>query len=297
MKIKDKKYYKDIDIEKIKSLYLNERLSISKVANYFNISGNVIKRKLVQSGIEIRKRYSNKNYKINQSVFETIDTEEKAYWLGMLFADGSICNYKYGKSVQLELIDKEHIEKFKIFLNFTGDVTNKNNYSFNLRTCDYKICTDLVELGCIPNKTYNLSYLPILPKELQRHFIRGYFDGDGCLFVKNTKERFLAGISFYGHKYILESIINIFQRDLQIHINTFQGKKYKDPITSFLIGGNKNIHKVLKYLYRDSNVNLNRKLEKARLFYEIQLTRPKNILLKEDIPNTIYQFTFNSTSY
>lgn len=47
MKIKDKKYYKDIDIEKIKSLYLNERLSISKVANYFNISGNVIKRKLV----------------------------------------------------------------------------------------------------------------------------------------------------------------------------------------------------------------------------------------------------------
>ncbi len=69
---------------------------------------------LVKNGVEMRSNKQNsRKYSVNDDYFSIIDTEEKAYWLGFIFADGYISN-KNGKRVGITLksSDRDHIIKF-----------------------------------------------------------------------------------------------------------------------------------------------------------------------------------------
>ena len=48
--------------------------------------------------------------------FDVIDTEEKAYWLGFLYADGNVSNTKNEVGITLQSSDIKHLYKFKTFL-------------------------------------------------------------------------------------------------------------------------------------------------------------------------------------
>ena len=152
--------------------------------------------------------------------FEKIDTEEKAYWLGFLYADGSVGSKEDKIELGLAEKDLKHIEKFKTFMNINNKISYREktkSYRMSFRSAKCK--QDLIDKGCIPKKSLILDFPNEnqVPKELQRHFIRGYFDGDGSISTpKNSYGPRKNGrtISFIGTQDFLQSIIDIFVNEV-----------------------------------------------------------------------------------
>ena len=131
-------------------------------------------------------------YTYNKNYFKQITTETQAYWLGFLYADGCISRFYRNeklKSMSLELTlqsnDIKHLENFRNDLEANIPIQHKiisNKYEADriVINCTY-MCQDLINLGCTPTKSLTLEFPnnEIVPKHLLKHFIRGYFDGDG----------------------------------------------------------------------------------------------------------------------
>jgi hypothetical protein len=144
----------------------------------------IIKRKDVNY---IKKR----KYFYNEDFFERIDNEEKAYFLGFLFADGCVINnvekYRYQVTLKLHTKDKHILEEFIKKINGEMDVwTHGQRDICEINLSGKKIVTDLINKGVVPNKTFTITY-PIIDEYLERHFLRGYFDGDGCIRISKDK--------------------------------------------------------------------------------------------------------------
>ena len=129
-------------------------------------------------------------HQFNHNYFKTIDTEEKAYILGFLYADG----YNSDKQVvitQLEQ-DVDILEKINKALDADNQIKRKLQSINNKIVCQLcyssiDMCTDLTNLGCFRNKSLACTFPTFLDKSLIRHFIRGYFDGDGCVWIGKRK--------------------------------------------------------------------------------------------------------------
>ena len=121
----------------------------------------------------------------NENYFEKIDSEDKAYFLGLIYSDGCIVNnqdeYRYKITLKLHIKDKHILEDF--IKSVSGEMSlwfhgQRDICEVNLS--GKKIVKDLEEKGLHPNKTFTIKY-PEISEELERHFLRGYFDGDGCI--------------------------------------------------------------------------------------------------------------------
>ena len=204
----------------------------------------------------------------NEDYFSKIDTKEKAYWLGFIFADGCVTKDMHCLIINLAPIDIRHLEKFNdcIESNYKIRWCDNNRY-VSLRITNKYFVESLVRCGCVPAKSLILKYPKddVLPKEFEKDFIRGYFDGDGCisiLFVnkKNKPNPIFCGeINFLGTKDMLNHIAKIIPYDInKIRIFEF-GKIFK-----FKISNKKGMKDVLSYLYDDSNMYLDRKYQKYK---------------------------------
>lgn len=177
----------------------------------------------------------------NSDYFESIDTEEKAYWLGFIFADGSISSEG---SIRISLVveGKSHLEKFKKAIGYTGLVRGPYHVSSKKKggektkyTLDHrnrKMATDLAALGAVPNKTFLIKFPPIA-KELRRHFIRGLFDGDGSISQKITrykqKEYIAPSFSICGGvATFLENVVKVFVEEIGVTTNKVLRSKLKE---------------------------------------------------------------------
>ena len=124
------------------------------------------------------------------NIFETIDTEEKAYWLGFLYADGYISKYNQIE-VSLSPEDKEHLIKLKLFVNTNTNII-EDEHRCRLLFCSKEMVADLAKLGCVNNKSLILTFPTEeqVPNTFLRHFLRGYVDGDGCLCCTDKTQQF-----------------------------------------------------------------------------------------------------------
>jgi hypothetical protein len=217
-----------------------------------------------------------KNRKRNlNGIFEKIDTEEKAYWLGFLYADG--CIYSGGIRVALSIIDKNHIEKLHKFFNKKGKISFLKEKPFNSKNKEYickaQIVYDLNDVetleilskyGFCKNKTqYGKLDLTLIPFELEKHFWRGMIDGDGSIyFNKNTKR---GGMQLTGS---YDSLLH-FQKFIKNNLN--RDKNITKDKNIFTIKIRENLSKDLcNLLYSDCSIYLKRKYEKALIFINIQ---------------------------
>jgi intein-encoded DNA endonuclease-like protein len=140
-----------------------------------------------------------KKYQYNEDFFKIIDTEEKAYVLGLLYADGNNYVSKNGYQIRLALqeSDRKTVEKVRDLLAPMKTLTLKKiirngvENLYYLLSIDSKIISQqLSTLGCVPKKSMILEYPSWLTDvEFQRHFIRGYFDGDGSICYDDKKIR------------------------------------------------------------------------------------------------------------
>jgi intein-encoded DNA endonuclease-like protein len=166
------------------SLYQSKQ-SQKQIALYFgccqtNISNILRKYSTTRIGKNII--YPN----INLEFFKHINNEANAYFLGLLFADGcvQIKNNKYSMTLKLKSNDQHIIEQLRNYLSPDSPIKISTKYSY-LRICRQEICQQLINLGCVPNKSLILQF-PNIPNHLLNHFIRGYMDGDGSIYKNNN---------------------------------------------------------------------------------------------------------------
>ena len=136
---------------------------------------------------------------VSADFFEEIDTEEKAYWLGFIAADGNVNSTHKRFSMSLARKDRAHLERLRIVLNLPYqlmDYTTSNGYEASrIYMTSKKLCSDLNHHGVPPRKSLILSPPIDVSNNLMYHWIRGYFDGDGSVHInkKNYLKSHIAG--------------------------------------------------------------------------------------------------------
>lgn len=214
-----------------------------------------------------------RKYKVNESYFENIDSEEKAYWLGFIFADGCVYSNKC-VAIELAIKDENHLLKFISHLDSNYILSYpKNRNSCKLLIGSVKMVNDLLKYGCTSKKSLTLKFPDNINEDLKRHFIRGYFDGDGCISrsesIKIRKDR--GNKSYHtitwttkvlGTIDFLQSIVKTL--DLPINKLTSDGTKG----FQLKFGGTNKPFIMLNKLYENSNIYLDRKFELYNIFKE-----------------------------
>ncbi|MEK6878698.1 MAG: hypothetical protein AABY22_03775, partial [Nanoarchaeota archaeon] len=109
---------KDLIIEKYKNGH-----KIMKIARDINRSKSGVTKVLVEAGIPRRsKDYERRKHFFDFDFFNIINTEEKAYFLGLLYSDGFITKNGNQVVISLQENDVDILEKFKKSIKFTGDL-------------------------------------------------------------------------------------------------------------------------------------------------------------------------------
>ena len=191
---KNKEKLSQEQINELIKLYIDERVPIYKLEKMFKTKK--IKDYITNSGNQLRNfRDAKRLYPFNEHYFDTIDTKDKAYFLGFLYADGCVRKGTNGQfHFKLSLKDEEPIVLFRKYLQSNKPIgvyknSSKSYSQSTLYQIDYssKITYDaLVKWGCVENKTFLLKFPTFLHESLIPHFIRGYFDGDGTVFICNS---------------------------------------------------------------------------------------------------------------
>lgn len=243
--------------------YYNRGWSASKIRKKIKLSVCTIFRYLRMNNINIRKTSKIPKYYINELFFEKIDNERKAYWLGFFYADGNVSIGKRGHTVTLSLnpTDKKHIQTFQKNIETNTPIYYaKASNTSNIRICNKKIAYDLNNLGCIPRKSLILKFPTPkqVPNNLIHHFIRGYFDGDGCIHKIKT-EKNIFHISIMSSTQFCKGLRNFLIKKLNIRINIRNPKNYKPETSVITIYSREGCYKMKKFLYRNATVFLNRK--------------------------------------
>lgn len=202
-------------------------------------------------------------YNVNESFFDKIDNEIKAYILGMFYSDGCVDNI--GKMrIQLQERDRYILERIKLEMGYTGPlyeipIPKNNPYNSGKQVClciNRKVLSDkLINLGCSPNKSLVLSFptKEQVPENVLKYFIRGFFDGDGGI----TK-RFCISLTS-------TDIFNIKLQKILVNLGIYSKYYYRRKgknTCSLQINRLKDIKSFLDWIYEDSNIHLERKYNK-----------------------------------
>lgn len=153
---------------------------------------------------------------LNDDYFQELDSKDKAYFLGFIYADGFITKPSTGQAILgLTLAEIEPIDKFKKYIHTNKKVGyykkvnsySDKSYEYKLALNSDKLVSDIEKLGVIERKTLTLTF-PNIREDLIPHFIRGYFDGDGSVFLhkdsrKEHSDNEYLGINICGTKEFL----------------------------------------------------------------------------------------------
>lgn len=218
-------------------------------------------------------REANSRYSFNENFFESIDTEEKAYWLGFLIADGYITkrenSYKIG--VALSSCDIGHLEKLNKSLNSNYPIrtyeATKNSYSNNNYSrliYSSKIMFDnLLKYNFVEHKTNILNPPDInLLNGFTSDFIRGYFDGNGSIAHTNTELNNSYAFKLVSTKNFLDFVNNYIKEKLGFSANKYYKRKDYQEVMSLEFGGNLKTQKILDLLYKNAIIYLDRKYQR-----------------------------------
>lgn len=261
------------EIEDIKSMYTNNCSGKEILKKYrHKIScENTILKIAKEEGCIIRNR-GNIPRSLDESFFEVIDTEQKAYFLGWMLSDGYVVESR-GKSsvigIDLKRQDKYILEYFKsairldeaaLLLDQTryppkepNSITQKQHITYQSRLIfsSKKVAADLSKYGVVPRKSHTVRFPLCISDELVRHVVRGLFDGDGCISGKI--------VSFSGNKTMMEDV-----RDILCHSIGIAYNKVTDGGTCFhfSFSSKRDVSNFYTYIYSGATIFLVRKKER-----------------------------------
>lgn len=234
-----------------------------------------------------------RKYTLNEDFFNIINTNDKAYILGFIYADGSI--YKNYLSIKLAKKDQEILEYIKLNIDYNGVIREYNVNSkkyVDLTICSKKIVNDLIKHGILYNKTYLSENLPLVEEKYIKSLLLGIFDGDGSIY-RNIRNGGLYEytVNFSNNKSVLNHIKKIL---LKWNISSSNiRRRYDNDFSCMLdIRGNLNIEKIKDLLYNESNFYLKRKKNRFNDFTS-SLNLLKRRYLSEIVVNNIKNHYLN----
>lgn len=199
-----------------------------------------------------------RKYNVNENYFEKINNQNKAYILGFIYADGCLSKKKYELIIKLNIKDLVILENIKKELKSEHPIkiinVNRLNNQCSLRISSKKLCNSLMKIGLTPAKTFTIKF-PELNNNFIRHFIRGYFDGDGCLL--NPRKKYNTFNIFTASEEFKNKLIEILETN-SIKSNVYCiNNGFSINITNF-----KNTLLFYNYIYKNSKLYLKRKKDK-----------------------------------
>lgn len=229
--------------------------------------------------------------RIRHRFFSNIETEVQAYLLGFYAADGNINEKRKTLRIHLQIQDSELVYLYKDIIapdarTFTVEehkTTGRNgkeitaHESFGVDIVSAELCNDLVNLGFGYNKSYAELHIPNIPKELIRHFVRGYFDGDGCITGGVYQDKNRPNPRVRIHVNIDGKTISIFNdflkffsnNNIKMNINYLK----RDNMYRICTASKKEAEKIFHLLYDDSNFYLSRKYKKFNYYVNTEVTQ------------------------
>lgn len=248
--------FTDKQESEIARLYVEDGLSSRAIAKMYGIRFHTtIRSALKRQGVQFRKpQDANRLYNLDPHVFDKIDNEHAAYWLGFLYADGYI-NFRT-LSVTLKGSDEKFLHKLKLFASSEAPIAIylvKNKYpTARLDMTDRHMASRLNDLGIVPRRTKFDRITSQVPTYLYQHWIRGLFDGDGCAHKKTE-------ISFCGSHHLMEFVrLTLHQQsdsnpDLKI-------QKHTTAQLYYLRYSGRNVAlNVANFMYQDATIWMERK--------------------------------------
>ncbi len=257
--------------------YLKENWTIKLLTEKYALSRFVIKKILQENQIPIKRHTKRNRLFMKEDYFEKIDTEAKAYFLGLLFTDGNVfIGKKEINQIALELTvrDVEILEKLKTELNTNNKITYRKNpnrsETVSLKFFSKKMVEDLSKYGIIPQKTKKTKHLPLdlIPDEFKRDFVRGLIDGDGSVFYHGENKKYL-GVTFCSYsRNICEELKNICDSFIGVETNHKVFTEKNKNISRVTYTKQDVAKQLVTVLYKDSNYYLTRKYNLAKIVFE-----------------------------
>ena len=273
-------------IQDLITMHHEKEMSIQEIAEHYCLTYQAVRQFMKKNNIEVNKAKSRKpmprEYQCNEEYFDVIDAEEKAYWLGYIVADGGLVQVKKDRPNQLRLAfnimasDIIQLEKLceslkcntpiKVIMTKENSLTTYSGKEITIQPKEQailqinssRLCKGLMEQGVSLRKSLQ-EKPPTIKRELIRHFLRGYFDGDGCFSIKNPTNRNNSYIGVYiaSGEELATWIVKVVYEEIGVKISIHkQGKLYKAVIQN-----REGTEAFMNWIYRDAIVYLNRKYE------------------------------------
>lgn len=213
---------------------------------------------LRKHGVTVRTKAGSKGMSLKEDYFREINSEKKAYFLGFIYADGSILKREDSKTcIRLEIkqSDKYLLDILKQELNSTNaiSVVRKDCARFSVHSNVLE--KDLAKYSIVPDKSHRQDKIVVLPEPYMHHFIRGVFDGDGWVY----KRKYSLTFGLCGTQTAMSQIANYLQTTLELPI--VQVKQYGDKVPFFTHSAKTSTLKLFDYLYKDATIYLKRKYD------------------------------------
>lgn len=247
------------------------KLTYREMSKILNVSDSTISYQAIKLGFNKGSgNYSPKHiYKIDENYFKRWSSN-MAYIIGFVLADGNISlNMRhYRLSISLQKQDENILQQIKKELQSEHLITyrniktkNKLYESCSLTIDNKNIINTLIKLGITPRKSYN-DIVPDIPKKYKYDFLRGYFDGDGCLYIKiRQRGKYLCKdccMSFTAKtKLFLEKIKQDF-------CDNFGNIAQSNTWHTLKITSKKQILELCKKMYHNAELYLDRKYQKYK---------------------------------
>ncbi|MFA5234046.1 MAG: hypothetical protein WC390_06550 [Sulfurimonas sp.] len=256
--------------QEVIKLYTTTNLRNCDISKQFGISKAGLIYILKSRGIARRPKHKGNKYNFNEHFFDWIDTEEKAYFLGFLYADG--CYYPPHNKIAIELAqyDVDILEKFKKIIDSDYPLykcskktpNGQINEYYQFYLCNEYFSKRCCELGIVPRKSLILTFptQEQVPEHLLSHFIRGYYDGDGGMFINDKMKKRVVSMKIIGTTTFIQEMYNILQKNVITKITHYIFPYKPTPgLSNYCSTSALSIKLILDWLYKDATIYLDRK--------------------------------------
>ena len=252
--------------------YKTRPMTLQEVSEHFNICCPTIGKILKEYHIKTYTRVQLYSPDLIENYFERIDTEEKAYFLGLIITDGCVHNTKGRQSlvnITLDSKDEYLLKAFKKEIKSNKTVTHDGRGCSQINILSNKMVNNLKQYGILPNKSLHTIFPTNIPKHLYKHLIRGILDGDGSVSFyarRDRKKSHTKAIRFcQGNEQFLKDLVDFLYTECGIQrINLY---KEKDSLWSIAYRKNESMIKLIDYIYDDAHIYMKRKKRLCDLIY------------------------------
>lgn len=280
--IEKKNYKKYIFTEEQKDLIVKlyqDKGSSVDVGKLFSVNHHTIAKVLKEKGVKLTAAKRRK-YQLNEHYFDVIDTPNKAYILGFLYADGYNSKDKGTITMSLEERDKGILEEIRKEIGSEKpleflDYSNKHDFGYTYKN-QYRLlmfsahmCNILESIGMCQNKSLVVDF-PKIDNNLVRHFIRGLFDGDGSVYRHQYKGRksYQHTLTITSTLSLCEKLVDIVEHHLDVNCHIYDASNHNGITKVFTIPGKNQINTFMDWMYEDADLKLQRKYDRyIQYFY------------------------------